>query len=181
MRPESRWFRFRASGLGMPSSLDQPQWLRTVARGDHGRKGHSLGTHRLVPPGETVERVRAVMGEMAITRIANVTGLDRIGIPVIMVCRPNARSIAVSQGKGLDLAAATASGLMESIETFHAEQIDRPLKLASLVDLVATHSVIDVAGLPRAAADRFHEHLAILWIEGRNFLSGGTVWLPYEM
>jgi YcaO-like protein with predicted kinase domain len=164
----------------MPSSLDQPQWLRTVARGDRGRKGHSLGTHRLVPPSETVARVQAVMGQMGITRIANVTGLDRIGIPVIMVCRPNARSIAVSQGKGLDLAAATASGLMESVETFHAERIDRPLKLASLADIAAIHPVIDVAALPRAAGDRFHEHLAILWIEGRNLLGSGTTWLPYE-
>jgi ribosomal protein S12 methylthiotransferase accessory factor len=164
----------------MPSSLDQPQWLRTVARGDRGRKGHSLGTHRLVPPSETVARVQAVMGQMGITRVANVTGLDRIGIPVIMVCRPNARSIAVSQGKGLDLAAATASGLMESVETFHAERIDLPLKLGSLADLAGTHPVIDVAALPRAAGDRFHDHLAILWIEGSNLLGSGTIWLPYE-
>jgi ribosomal protein S12 methylthiotransferase accessory factor len=164
----------------MPSTLDQPQWLGTVARGDRGRKGHSIGTHRLVPPEETVARVQALMAPMGITRIANVTGLDRIGIPVVMVCRPNARSIAVSQGKGLDLAAATASGLMESVETFHAERIDRPLKLASRADLADGHAVIDVAGLPRAAGDRFHEHLPILWIEGRDLLGGGTTWLPYE-
>lgn len=28
------------------------------------------------------------------------TGLDCIGIPVVQVCRPNSRSLAVSQGKG---------------------------------------------------------------------------------
>ena len=72
---------------------------------------------------------------MGITRVANVTGLDRIGIPVVMVCRPNSRSIAVSQGKGLDLDAARASGLMEAVETYHAERIELPLKLASLRDL----------------------------------------------
>jgi ribosomal protein S12 methylthiotransferase accessory factor YcaO len=26
---------------------------------------------------------------MGITRVANVTGLDSVGIPVVMVCRPN--------------------------------------------------------------------------------------------
>ena len=67
------------------------------------------------------------MPTMGITRIANITGLDRLGIPVVMVCRPNSRSIAVSQGKGLTLDAAKASGLMESVETFHAESITRPL------------------------------------------------------
>jgi hypothetical protein len=34
---------------------------------------------------------------MGITRIANVTGLDRIGVPVVMVWRPNSRSLAGRQ------------------------------------------------------------------------------------
>ena len=58
---------------------------------------------------------------MGITRIANLTGLDRLGIPVVGVFRPNSKSVAVAQGKGLDLDAAKASGLMEAVETFHAE------------------------------------------------------------
>ncbi len=56
----------------------------------------------------------AVMG---ISRVTNVTGLDTVGIPLVMVCRPNSRSISVSQGKGCDLDAAKASGVMESVET----------------------------------------------------------------
>ena len=70
------------------------------------------GTHRLLTPEETLLRVRPFMPVMGITRIANITGLDAIGIPVVMVCRPNARALAVSQGNGLTLAAAQASGLM---------------------------------------------------------------------
>jgi ribosomal protein S12 methylthiotransferase accessory factor len=37
---------------------------------------------------------------MGVTRIANVTGLDRIGIPVAIAVRPNSRSVSVAQGKG---------------------------------------------------------------------------------
>jgi len=55
---------------------------------------------------------------MGITRVANVTGLDHVGIPVVMACRPNARGLAVSQGKGLTLDAAKASAVMESIIFF---------------------------------------------------------------
>ena len=62
-----------------------------------------MGTHRLVAPNATLERVRPFMAVMGITRVANVTGLDTIGIPVVMVVRPNSRSLAVSQGKGLNL------------------------------------------------------------------------------
>src|ERR671923_2097286 len=111
-------------------------------------KGHRRGTHRLVAPGATVERIAPLKSRMGITRVANVTGLDRIGIPVVMVCRPNARSIAVSQGKGLDLDAARASGLMESVETYHAETITLPLRYCSHEDLRYSHAVVDVGRLP---------------------------------
>jgi YcaO-like protein with predicted kinase domain len=98
-------------------------------------KRYRSGTHRTVTPDETLRRGLRVAPVMGITRIANVTGLDSVGIPVVMVCRPNSRSLAVSQGKGLDLTAAKASGLMESIETYHAETITFPLRLCSHEEL----------------------------------------------
>src|SRR5437879_70136 len=104
-------------------------------------KSWHAGTHRLIPPADTVSRLRPLMPVMGITRIADVTGLDHIGIPVVMVCRPNARSLSVSQGKGLDVDAARASGLMESVEFHHAERITLPLKLASLSELRYTHGM----------------------------------------
>src|ERR1700722_10126568 len=89
-------------------------------------KGYKSGTHRLVSPAETLARARPLLPMMGITRIANVTGLDTIGIPVMMACRPNSRSVAVTQGKGLDLDAARASAVMESIEGYHPERILHP-------------------------------------------------------
>jgi ribosomal protein S12 methylthiotransferase accessory factor len=148
---------------------------------DRAAKGHRRGTHRLVAPAATVERVAPLRARMGITRIANVTGLDRIGIPVVMVCRPNSRSIAVSQGKGPDLDAARASGLMESVEGYHAERIDLPLRLASLRDLQERHPVVDVDALPKVRHGRFGPDLRLLWIEGRNLISRTPVWLPYEI
>ena len=102
-------------------------------------KAFRAGTHRLVAPAETLGRVRTHMPGMCITRIANVTGLDSIGIPVVVVCRPNSRSLSVSQGKGLDLEAAKASALMESIEGYHAEHIDLPLRVGSYGELRRNH------------------------------------------
>ncbi len=139
------------------------------------------GTHRLIAPAETVARVRRFMPVMGITRIANITGLDCIGIPVVMVCRPNARSLSVAQGKGLDLPAAQASGLMEAIESYHAEHITLPLKLATYEELRYTHQVVDPAQLPRTAGGVFHPHLALPWIAGYDLLQDEPVWVPYEM
>ena len=50
-----------------------------------GNKAYRHGTHRAVAPEQTIARVRPLMGAFGITRIANLTGLDRTGIPVVMV------------------------------------------------------------------------------------------------
>jgi ribosomal protein S12 methylthiotransferase accessory factor len=165
----------------MVASNPVPLWLRSRAGGDAGYKAHRLGCHRTVSPAATLERVSPLMREMGITRIANVTGLDRIGIPVVMVCRPNSRSIAVSQGKGLDLDAARASGLMEAVETFHAERIPLPLRLGSYDELRAALPLVDVEALPQVSWTRFHGALPLLWIEGHDLIGDKPVWLPYEM
>ena len=118
---------------------------------------------------------------MGITRIANVTGLDRIGIPVTVVCRPNSRSVATSQGKGTSLAAAKASGLMEAIETYLAEHIMLPLKHASFEEMRYTHALAEIDGLPAVKNSNFGHYSRILWIEGINLLNESSVWLPYEL
>ena len=144
-------------------------------------KSFFSGTHRTVPPRQTLERLVPLMPEFGITRIANVTGLDRIGIPVVMVVRPNSRSVAVSQGKGLELETAKASGLMEAIETWHAERLTLPLKLASHRELRADHSVVDIRRLPPLEESEFHDDLPILWIEANDLMKDQPVWLPYEL
>ena len=148
---------------------------------DPGPKSYRSGMQRTRPPAETIERVLPLMKAMGITRVANVTGLDRIGVPVVMVCRPNSRSIAVSQGKGLDLDAAKASGLMEAAEIHHAECATLPLKLASFEELRRDHPLVTVGNLPRIARQSFDPALPILWVEGHDLLSQGSVWLPFEL
>ncbi len=118
---------------------------------------------------------------MGITRIAHVTALDRIGVPVALAVRPNSRSLAVSQGKGLSLDAAKASAVMESIELYHAERIRLPLRLASYEELRATERVVDVDELPQVKDGLFHKHRRLLWVEGYDLLQHENVWVPYEM
>lgn len=148
---------------------------------DAGAKGYRRGTHRLVEPAETVATVQRLAPSMGITRVANVTGLDTLGIPVVMVTRPNSRSLAVSQGKGLTLDAAKASGLMESVEAYHAERITAPLKLATHRELAEHHRVVDVDRLPRPSTSVYHPDRKLLWIEGHDLLGDAPTWVPYEM
>lgn len=144
-------------------------------------KRYFHGTHRTCAPEDTLARLQPLLPEMGITRIANVTGLDRTGLPVVMVCRPNARSVTVSQGKGITLAAAKASGVMESLEAWHAERIVKPLKLASFEEMRGEHRMADVGKLPRARGSRYNARLPLLWTEGEDLLGGGPMWVPFEL
>ena len=182
LRAFSRRFRHRRSRRGGTSARDGHAVNALAGLAANQPKRYRRGTDRIVPPEATLARVRPLLPAMGITRIANVTGLDRIGIPVVMVSRPNSRSLSLSQGKGLDLAAAKASGVMEAIETYHAETITLPLKFASFGELCYSHS----HGRHRRAAVLRRQSLA-----GRSHdaLDRGTgsafrgrpVWLPHEL
>jgi ribosomal protein S12 methylthiotransferase accessory factor len=159
-----------------------PLLTETVARSEpQAPKKYRSGTHRLVSPAQTLDRVRPFFPVLGITRVADITGLDTVGVPVTMVCRPNSRSVTVSLGKGLDLAAAKASGVMESIEAFMAERIVRPLLLGSVNDLRYSHPLVDVGSLPRTVQSTYHPDLPILWIEGQELFTGAPIWVPYEI
>lgn len=150
-------------------------------RSPAAHKQFMAGTHRTVSPEETVRWVQPLLPIMGITRIADVTGLDDLGVPVVMVTRPNSRSISVSPGKGSTLAAARASGVMESIEHWHAEHIQLPLKLGSVNELRFRHRLLDVRGLPRLSVKAFHDNLRLFWVAGLDLLSGAPTWIPFEV
>ena len=136
---------------------------------------------RSLPAEATLARISPLRSSFGVTRVANLTGLDRTGIPVVMVCRPNARSTAVFNGKGINLAAAKASGLMEAIETWHAEHIQLPIRFASFAELGREVKTAEVDLLPRIPESRFHADPPMLWVEGRDLIDRQSVWVPFEI
>ena len=141
-----------------------------------GTKHFHAGTHRVVDLATTLARVLPLAPRMGITRVAVLTGLDVLGIPVVAATRPNSRSIAVHQGKGVTLDAAKASAVMEAVETFHAETMSLPLRLAAHHELAAA----DSAALPRAAGRTLGD-ARILWVEAHELMGGGTLFVPHEL
>jgi len=139
------------------------------------------GTHRCASPTETLERIKKFLPIFGITRVGNITGLDTIGIPVVTVTRPNSRSLAVSQGKGHSLACAKISGIMESIETYHAERFFVPGLFVSWDDLAYRYPVIDISAVSRSRIKNFESHSKIYWNKGFDLLNDRETWLPYEL
>lgn len=124
-------------------------------------------------------RVRPHAAAMGITRLGNITGLDRIGIPVAVAVRPNSRSVSVAQGKGLDLKQAMASALMEACEGFHAEEIG-PTRQASYRALAAGDAVVEPATLCPGGRP-FDPERPIDWTRGFDLLRAEPCWLPAEL
>src|SRR5262245_3363449 len=88
------------------------------------RKAYTAGTHRLTQPEATLKLVTPHLPALGITRLADVTGLDSIGIPVFCAIRPRGRLLQVSNGKGLRPIDARVSALMEAVEFYHFEHPD---------------------------------------------------------
>src|ERR1700722_1653890 len=94
------------------------------------------GTHRLLTPQETYQKIKPYCKRIGLTRNASVTGLDRLRIPVTLAIRPNSMTVAVSSGKGLDRESALVSGIMEALELHHAETTMLPSFLLSYEEAI---------------------------------------------
>jgi ribosomal protein S12 methylthiotransferase accessory factor len=71
----------------------------------------------MTPPEETFARARIVAAAKGVTRLSDITGLDRIGIPVYSAVVPKSDdTITVYNGKGFSALDAKTGALMESIE-----------------------------------------------------------------
>ena len=132
------------------------------------------------PVGEALKRVMAMREALGITRIADITGLDRIGIPVMQAVRPFSLSNVVSQGKGGSAAQAVISAVLESVESFCAE------RLQGFDAFVASANALDIP------SDRFDCHLRqdapadwrdreTAWVAADNLLGNGRDMVPLEL
>lgn len=118
----------------------------------------------------------AVARDCGVTRLADVTGLDRIGMPVWQAVRPWARSLSVHQGKGLTAAAARLGACMEAIECSHAETWSAPVLHAALADLPCGERALaaDDFAVRRGAVG---DDQPLDWVAAER-VGGGLLWVP---
>ncbi len=143
-------------------------------------KKYTTGTHRSVSPSETLRRYEPLMPRFEITRLADITGLDTIGLPVFVAIRPNSRSLATSQGKGWDRDSARASALMESIESWHGERARGHIRFESYQALTKEAHVIDAAACSLRAGSIFRGDAPHYWLEAWDVMASRPMWVPYE-
>ena len=76
------------------------------------------GSQRVYDETTTLEKTKAQLKNIGVTRIADITNLDRLGIPVFSSIRPSAApgAISIYSGKGSTNERARISAIMESFE-----------------------------------------------------------------
>lgn len=142
-------------------------------------KGHQRGTHRVVAPEATLARIRPHLASFGITRCADITGLDCIGIPVYVAVRPQGRVLQTSNGKGLTRVDAQVSALMEAIEHWHAEHPAAALRRASYIELCGERErVLRPRGIDGCPSSKTADRLVLDWLLGEELVSCEPAWIP---
>lgn len=135
------------------------------------------GTHRAATLAATWRRFAPAAKRAGITRIAELTGLDTIGIPVYAAIRPMGRSLSTQQGKGTSALAAKVSALMESLETWSAEHLALPVVRGSWRAL--GDRAVDVRALPRPRR-RLDRDARWRWVSGWDLVANRPVLVPEQ-
>jgi len=141
---------------------------------------------RAVTPEETERRLEAcgVRRALAITRVADLTPLDPLGIPVFVAVTPLARDLTTHAGKGESRASARVSAIMEAVERVSAEQ--PPLEAtveASFQQLSAADgpAPIDPRRFELPSDSSYAPDRRYRWVRSRELQRGRDVWLAEDL
>ncbi len=100
------------------------------------------GTQRVYDEATTLEKTKDQVKKIGVTRIADITNLDRLGIPIFSAIRPSAAKGAISiySGKGSTEQRARISAVMESFERCLAE---RPGVNTNVAGTISAPALVD--------------------------------------
>lgn len=128
-------------------------------------------------PERTWELVRPRMRDFGISRVAELTGLDTIGMPVFMAVRPLATTVGVSQGKGVTPLLARISAVMEAIELGICERYftTPDAFVATAAELGLPYTTTEVTPTERSViSDAF----PLPWVPAVSLTGGAGTFVP---
>jgi len=123
--------------------------------------------------------VEPMLATFGITRVADVTRLDEIGLPTHVAYRPCSKTLCVSVGTGLGDEQSWVSAVMESIETWHGEN-DR-LPIAARGPARALDIGYDVRDLNLAERSPLTDGTVLDWVAGTGLVTGREFLVPADV
>ena len=146
----------------------------------HDPKYSLEGVERVIPPQQTIERILPLLGVIGVTRVADVTGLDRVGIPNFTTVRPREAGFGISyyNGKGATPAAAKAGALMEALERHTGELCDLPVTRATRAAMAEHGATVDPGAIIEPHLRRYVPEMVLEWVEGWDMLCDRPTYVP---
>lgn len=148
------------------------------------------GTHRAIEPSKTISNYENKLKIAGITRITEITHLDRVKIPVYSAIRPTAQDggVSIYAGKGLGKTQAKASAMMEGFERYSAEKQEIDLEnsiISTFNDLKDSINPKDLI-LPNETKNLDFDHAEIEWTlttdivtEKKYYIPSNAIFHPY--
>lgn len=165
--------------------IDSPLPDDRTLSGFHGAilSGSYISLTQHPSPIEADQCFRAILPlcrRARITRLGDLTGLDRLGLPVAQAVRPDALSEVTSLGRGLSTMDAAIGAIMESLERYYSESIpsDRVF-LATANDLNIADGLFENLVVPNCQGN--WRTSTIPWITGVNVATGSAQPVPLEL
>src|SRR5262249_5090981 len=135
---------------------------------------------RTVPAATTNATLGSIRQRLGITRVADITGLDAIGIPCFSAIWPGP-SVSAFSGKSLDAMEGRVGPQMEVHEQVMVHDSRVPMRRGSYRDLARTAEVLDPEDLPIAGCERRElRDLEMDWVSGWDLFTGEPIWIPAD-
>jgi thioglycine synthase len=125
--------------------------------------------------------VEGITGKIGVTRIGNITHLDRLGIPNYSVVLPGTEDyIWVYSGKGFTMKQARTSGLMEAIERYSSlpGSYERQLIRGSYFELSKRYNILSSDDVCEPLSVPYRDDMIMDYIEGLDLVSYEQILVP---
>ena len=176
------WFRARHRRFSREYPPPEADAMDIHFRGKTFRCAKSgPGTARSVTPEDAVGRMLPFLETIGVTRVADITGLTRTGLPVFNVVRPNLKVPSVSHGKGLTRYAAMASACGEAIERYHCFAAVHSTIEASYRRLEKEYTCVPIDRLPLSKHSLFNADVPECWVLGWDIVHQEEAAVPFAL
>ena len=128
----------------------------------------------------TLARAKKCVSEYGLTRLADITGLDYVGIPVYAAVVPKSDdAISVYNGKGVSALDASTGALMETLERQIALCTELPTESASVRELESRHvAFVGPGSLNQKHRKTYRENESYLWTNAYDLVANEQVKVP---
>jgi ribosomal protein S12 methylthiotransferase accessory factor len=138
--------------------------------------------HRGKLPADTLAAITPLMGRLGITRLSDITGLDRLGIPVWSAVVPKSPDIlTVYNGKGATHVGAKVGAIMEAFERQSSFRRRGPFVCGSYAALSRERRVMNPEAMVLPLRGGYTSEKELTWTIGHDLWTGEEILVPFDL